>query len=97
MQESRSGEGGTLWMVQQMCNHGTLIEAGTFGGGRGRLWGAVVGSSQAGLGSLQLSMSLSTMLVAFCLPLTRPPALHRPNHHCPYLQWTAAGCASSAA
>lgn len=20
--------GGTLWMVQQMCNHGTLIEAG---------------------------------------------------------------------
>jgi hypothetical protein len=21
-------EGSTLWMVQQMCNHGTLIEAG---------------------------------------------------------------------
>ena len=29
--------GGTLWMVQQMCNHGTLIEAGKrLGRGRGR-------------------------------------------------------------
>ena len=26
--EEGGAPGGTLWMVQQMCNHGTLIEAG---------------------------------------------------------------------
>ena len=26
--EEGGAAGGTLWMVQQMCNHGTLIEAG---------------------------------------------------------------------
>lgn len=45
--------GGTLWMVQQMCNHGTLIEAGKHvktGAGRG-CWAGMSGAAAASRGS----------------------------------------------
>ena len=101
---------GTLWMVQQLCNHGTLIEAGEWAWG----WGGVGGW---GVGRWVLGACVCPCRVArwagralpppacstLCQNLTPPPCpppapFLPPLCPCPpRLQWTAGGCARRAA
>ena len=62
----------TLWMVQQMCNHGTLIEAGACAS-------SVPARRHAGMAGCHAAPLSASSLPVLVPPLPLPPPLPRPT------------------